>query len=220
MMRTATSAIAVLTTALVLGVSTTTATEIGLDICACQPDTITFELKFNFDCVDSNVEGPGIIDSACNTDTRGVSARDEIPTLVSEVQIFELDGQSKVLNQVIFKGPYADGAIITYTSIVKSAPENITAVDQLPLGFQVTISAINQFEETLVNTWIIEYAGNCGSTSTLEHEQTTTNNGSYRFPFACFTNLQNRFVFAELQSSLSLRLANKSVGVSLYVLLP
>jgi hypothetical protein len=192
MMRTTTAAAAIagLTTALVLGVPATTATEIGLDICHCQPDIITFELKFNFDCADSNVEGPGIIDSACNTDTRGASVKDEIPKLVSEVQIFELDGENEVLSQVILKGPYADGDIITYTSIVKSAPENITAADQLPLGFQVSISAINQFEETLINTWIIQYAGNCGSTST----RTNNNNGSYRFPFAYYNQLTKLFL--------------------------
>jgi hypothetical protein len=194
MMRTtAAAAIAGLTTALVLGATTTTATEIGLDICHCQPDIITFELKFNFDCADSNVEGPGIIDSACNTDTRGASVQDEIPTLVSEVQIFELDGENEVLSQAIFKGPYADGDIITYTSIVKSAPENITAADQLPLGFQVSISAINQFEETLVNTWIIQYAGNCGSTSTRTNKRQQQRQLPFS-PFAYYNQLTKLFL--------------------------
>jgi hypothetical protein len=194
MMRTAAAAIAGLTTALVLlGVPTaTTATEIGLDICHCQPDTITFELKFTFDCVDSNVEGPGIIDSACQTDTRIASVQDEIPTLVSEVQIYELDGANEIISQAIFKGPYADGDIITYTSIVKSAPENITAADQLPLGFQVSISAINQFEEQLVNTWIIQYAGNCGSTSTRTNKQQQRQLPF--FPFAYYNQLTKLFL--------------------------
>jgi hypothetical protein len=174
---TATTTAAILVSALtalllMVGVPTTTATEIGLDICHCQPDTITFQLKFNLICDDETVEGPGIIDSACQTDTRNENVQDKLPTVISEIQVYELGGeQTEVLNQVILAGPFADGDNVTYTSIVKSAPENITSADQLPLGFQVVMSGVNVLEQTIIQTWIIQYAGNCGSTYLMNNEQ-------------------------------------------------
>jgi hypothetical protein len=202
------SAAAVILTAL-LGPAV--ATEIiGLDICYCHPDTVTFQLKFNMVCPDTNVEGPGIFDTACITDTRNKrEVTDKVPTVVNQVQIYELDDTEAVVSQAVFEGPFSDGANITYTSIVKSAPDKITDAESLPVGFQVTIEALNQLEQTLVHTWIIKYTGECGSRC----------NDCLIFVMYIWQQRAN-IVFPAChlsQSFLSLKSVNKSVGAYLYV---
>jgi hypothetical protein len=138
---------------------------IGTDICACQPSVVTFQLNFTLDCPGNNVEGPGIIDSACIIETRGSdNVTDEVPIIVSTVQVLELGGADlAVLDDTTFQEGegYFDGDTITYTSIVERSPETITA-ENIPRGFQVTITGLNANEETLVNQWIITYDNDCG----------------------------------------------------------
>lgn len=142
--------------------------QIGTTLCACQPDTVTFDLSFSLDCDDSNVEGPGINQTACLVETRGdEDTENPFPTVVSEVQILELDQNLQVVGQSFFTDTYFDGDSITYTSIVKTAPETIDEVT-LPRGFQVSITGLNAEEETLVNTWVIIYTNDCGIFPLLE----------------------------------------------------
>jgi hypothetical protein len=141
----------------------TTAQLIGVDICACQPSVITFRLNFTIDCTESNVFGPGIVDTACIVETRGSeNVTDKIPTIITSVQVLELYGpELVVVGQSTYEEGYINGDEITYTSIVTESPETINA-SNIPSGFQVVITGLNVDEDTLVNQWIITYNNDCG----------------------------------------------------------
>jgi hypothetical protein len=144
---------------------------IGTDICACQPSIVTFTLNFAFKCVDSNVEGPGIIETTCLTELLGENdtrnTTDVAPVSVTEVQILELDENKAVLAQTPYEGTFSDGASFTYTSIVVSDPESVT-VQNFPRGLQVIAKGISATEEALQNTWAIIYSNECGLFPLLE----------------------------------------------------
>ena len=145
--------------------------ELGVNLCFCQPDTITFKLDFSFECPGSNVAGPGINDTACLVETRDSidAITDFAPTFVSEVQVLELDQNLQIVGQSFQNGPFFNGDEITYTSIVMQSPETVMASPELlPRGFQVSITGLNANEESLVNTWVVRYTNDCGIFPLLE----------------------------------------------------
>jgi hypothetical protein len=132
---------------------------VGVDICACQPSTITFRVDFSIDCDGSNVAGPGIDETTCNTETRGnENVTDFVPTFITTVQILELDENIQPVSETNYDAGYFDGAEITYTAIVERAPDNITAAT-LPRGFQVVLTGLNAAEQNIVNLLAIRYTG-------------------------------------------------------------
>lgn len=136
---------------------------IGVDICACQPSVITFKLNFTLECSESDVGGPGIVETACNIGTReDRNVTDKVPTQISTVQVYELAGPDlSVVGGTTFTDGYLDGDDITYTSIVATKPDTIDD-SNLPRGFQVVITGLNADEVTLVNQWAITYTNDCG----------------------------------------------------------
>jgi hypothetical protein len=133
---------------------------IGVDICACLPTTVSLRLNFTFVCDESNVFGPGINDTTCLIDTRGnENVTDFTPTIVSTVQIFELNEKREVVGDSIYEEGYIDGSEITYTSIVVRDPESVSSLTTLPRGFQIWVTGVNTAEETIVNILAILYTG-------------------------------------------------------------
>ena len=133
---------------------------VGVDICACLPTIVTFRLNFTFECDASNVFGPGINDTTCLIETRGnENVTDFVPTRVSTVQIFELNENLAVVGDSTSDDGYIDGSEITYTSIVVRNPTNVSTPATLPRGFQISITAVNAAEQTIVNLLAIQYTG-------------------------------------------------------------
>jgi hypothetical protein len=137
---------------------------IGTDICACQPVTYELILNLSLSCADTTVLEtiPGILDRACQ-----VESRDEIenitnpfPLTIGSVIVSELDANLLPVSQAVYRGPYFDGDIITYTSIVLTNPNELNATT-IPRGFQVVLTGLNSAEETLTNTWVITYENDC-----------------------------------------------------------
>jgi hypothetical protein len=69
--------------------------DIGVDICACQPSVYEITLGLGLVCEDTNVEGPGILDTVCFgwsrlPDTIN-NVTDFVPVTVSGIQVLELD---------------------------------------------------------------------------------------------------------------------------------
>jgi hypothetical protein len=132
---------------------------VGVDICDCQPSTITFRVDFSFDCDGSNVAGPGIDETTCNAETRGnENVTDFVPTLITTVQIFELDENFQPVSETNYDAVYFDGAGVTYTTIVERAPDKITTAT-LPRGFQVVLTGLNAAEQNIVTLLAIRYTG-------------------------------------------------------------
>jgi hypothetical protein len=137
---------------------------IGTDICACQPSTYQLILNLSLSCSDTTVENtiPGILDRACQVESRGSSENitDPFPVTIGSIIVSELDENRQAVGQTTYRGPYTDGDIITYTSIILSDPDSVTA-ETIPRGFQVVLTGLNLAEETLTNTWIVEYENDC-----------------------------------------------------------
>jgi hypothetical protein len=147
---------------LALGAGVSAQESIGVDVCACQPSSVTFQLNFTALCSENNVEGPGVFDSACLVKHDDTTA-DETPIIVSSVQIQELGGANlAVLDETIYQedAGYFNGDEISYTSIIERSPAMVTA-ENIPRGFRVTITGLNAVEETLTNQWIVVYESTC-----------------------------------------------------------
>ena len=149
--------------------------EVGVDICACQPAVYNITIRADLGCGDTSVMGPGILNTACLIETRltdAVGVTDFVPATVSEIQIMELDVKQNVVGQSQFTdGPYFDGDVVQYTSIVRSMRDSINGTN-LPLGFQVSVIGNNALNQPIVNTYGIIYDGNCGVFPLLEEGET------------------------------------------------
>jgi hypothetical protein len=147
---------------LALGAGASAQESIGVDVCACQPSSVTFQLNFTALCSENNVEGPGIFDSACLVKPDDTVV-DQTPIIVSSVQIQELGGANlAVLDETIYQedAGYFNGDEISYTSIIERSPDTVTA-ENIPRGFRVTITGLNAVEATLTNQWIVVYESTC-----------------------------------------------------------
>ena len=115
-------------------------------------------------CVDTDVAGPGINETACLTEIRGqdeVPDDELVPISVQNVQIFELDQNLKVVVQTVRAGSFVSGSNFTYTSIISTMAGTLNPTS-LPRGLQLVITGLNKNEETVVNTYIILYTNDCG----------------------------------------------------------
>lgn len=136
--------------------------------------TYTFTLDFGLTCVDTNVAGPGINETACLTEIRGqdeVPDDELVPISVQNVQIFELDQNLQVVAQTVRAGSFVNGSNFTYTSIIATMTSSLNPTS-LPRGLQLVITGLNTNEETVVNTYIILYDNDCGIFPVLTEGQT------------------------------------------------
>ena len=141
------------------------AQELGIDVCACQPSVYEITLDNSLSCNDRDVMGPGILITECLVETRlneEANVTDFVFQTISEVQLIELDGSGSVLASTPFRdGPYFNGDVIRYTSIIRTNPDMINN-QNFPRGFQAIITATNRMHQPLVNTWGILYDNDCG----------------------------------------------------------
>jgi len=145
------------------------AQEIGVSICACQPDVYEFTLDFGLTCDDMDIiKGePGILDTACVVNTSGdENVTDFTPVIITEVQILELDQNFDVIGKFRQSGLFQDGSKFNYTSITAN-PMDLNATS-VPSAIQLFLTGRNAAEQDLVNFYAIVYDNNCGIWPLLE----------------------------------------------------
>jgi hypothetical protein len=165
----------VLVAALALSVVRVTDAQVGVTICACQPDFYEFTLNFTLTCDDTDItsELPGINDTTCRVSpVSSQNVTDEVPVVVTSVQILELGPPPKypILFETTFPLQLSDGGKFNYTSVA-AKPEDITTEDKVPSGLQLSIIGRNQDEEEILNYWLIVYDNDCGIWPLLEEGQ-------------------------------------------------
>ena len=135
---------------------------VGVDICACSPSVYEFTLDFFLTCLDTNIEGQGILEFDCTVSaTEGGTATDLTPVAVSSIDILELDQDLAPLVSTTRFVNFRNGDIFNYTSIIAN-PSDINATS-VPKGFQLSIVGRNVVDESLLMIWIITFTNNCDS---------------------------------------------------------
>lgn len=152
-----------------VGYQVSQAQEVGVSICACQPDVYEFTLDLTQTCDEMSVQKgePGILDTACVVNTSGdQNVEDFTPVIITEIQILELDQKFDVVGKYRTSGEFATGDKFNYTSITAS-PDKLNATST-PSAFQVFLTGRNAAEQDLVNFYAIVYDNDCGVWPLLE----------------------------------------------------
>lgn len=135
--------------------------QIGITLCGCQPAVYEITLAFNVSCEQTNVEGPGITDTACIESREGNEpVEDFTPVILTDIQFLELNQNLQTIQQEPRDGPFRDGDVVAYSSVLNV----ITDFDEvsLPRAFQMVLRGFNQFDQAIQVTWVITYANDCG----------------------------------------------------------
>lgn len=137
--------------------------QIGVDICACAPGQYEFELDFSLFCPPVNITlGDAIAETSCLVspfETPEVS--DLIPVVVTSIDVLELNQDLQISVQENIAGTFGDGDKFQYTSIA-ALPGEIVNPEDLPRAIQLNIIGVNQFDETIINVYLIVFSNNCG----------------------------------------------------------
>jgi hypothetical protein len=139
--------------------------QVGVTVCACQPDFYEFTLDFALTCEDDDItrDLPGINDTSCRVSpVTAQNVTDQTPVVVTSVQILELGPPPAltVLFDTTIPLELANGGKFNYTSVA-ATPQKITP-ETLPSGLQMSIIGRNQNEEEVLNYWLIIYDNDCG----------------------------------------------------------
>ena len=114
-------------------------------LCACNPATITFEIRFDQDCSDTTIAAgdtgvENVVCSVANSEGSGTPDQpNRQPQLVSQVQILELDQNTQTIASSSYDGPFIEGDRITYTSNVANFTD--LTPTQITKGLQMTLFA-------------------------------------------------------------------------------
>jgi hypothetical protein len=150
---------------LALSVVRVTDAQVGVTVCACQPDFYEFTLNFSLTCDDKDItrDMPGINDTSCRVSpVSDKNVTDQTPVVVTSVQILELGPPPDlaILFDTTIPLNLADGGKFNYTSVA-ATPQKITP-ETLPAGLQLSINGRNRNEEDVLNYWLIVYDNDCG----------------------------------------------------------
>lgn len=156
--------------ALVLLLSTATSItgqdkEIGIDVCACAPGTYEFTFDFSLFCPPINItKGDAVDDTSCSvTPFSDPSVTDLIPVAVNAIDVQELDQKLRVIVQEEIPGSsWGDGDTFSYRSFA-ALPGQIVDPDDVPRAIQFNIVGVNQFDESILNVFLITFTNNCGA---------------------------------------------------------
>jgi hypothetical protein len=137
--------------------------EIGVDICACAPGSYEFTLDFSLFCPPVNITlGDAVVDTSCLVSPFGdPDVADLIPVAVQSIDILELDQNLQISVQENIAGSFGDGDTFQYTSIA-ALPGEIVNPEDLPRAIQLNIIGVNQFDEPIINVYLIIFSNNCG----------------------------------------------------------
>jgi hypothetical protein len=133
----------------------------GHEMCYCAPLKYTFTFDFALTCIPRNVTlNEGIFDLSCQVAPLcGPDDTDLVPVQVDFVDVFEFGQALSVISEVNIAGPFSDGDIFSYTSLVQ---RNKT-LTEFPIRIQLSIVASNGAGESILNIWNIEFTNNCSA---------------------------------------------------------
>lgn len=141
--------------------------QVGTTICACQPSTYTFTLKFSLQCADRDIQkgNTGIADASCVDP--GIQVTDPFPVNVTNIVITELDHNLQTLKQDNLTVSYVDGDQFNYTSFLA---DDLAAVNSttIPSGLVMMLNGVNAEGAALSSTWAIVYTNNCSDYPVLK----------------------------------------------------
>jgi hypothetical protein len=145
---------------------------IGVDVCACSPNTYEFTFDFSLFCPPVNITlGDAVSATSCLVSPFGnPDVTDLIPVAVQSIDVLELGQDLRVLVQEQIEGNFADGDSFQYTSVI-SNPENIGGPVDIPRAIQLNIVGVNQLDELIINVYIITFTNDCGSYPVLQEGQ-------------------------------------------------
>ncbi len=135
---------------------------IGENICACSPSSYTFTLEFDLSCPPVNVaENEAVDDTSCVITSVGdPGVTDLVPVVVQSIDVLELGQGLRIIVQERITGTFVNGDSFNYTSIA-AVPGDVVDPTDVPRAIQINIAAINQFDESLLNTFIITFSNSC-----------------------------------------------------------
>ena len=137
--------------------------EIGVDICSCAPGQYEFTLDFSLYCPPVNITlGDAVQTTSCLVNPfADPDVADLVPVAVQSIDILELDQNLQILVQENIAGSYGDGDTFQYTSIA-ALPGEIVNPEDIPRAIQLNIIGVNQFDEPIINVYLIVFTNNCG----------------------------------------------------------
>jgi len=138
--------------------------EIGTEICSCAPNTYEFTLDFSLFCPPVNITiGDAVAATTCMVSPFGdPDVSDLIPVAVQSIDILELNQNLQIMSQENIAGNFGDGDTFQYTSYA-ALPGEIVNPEDLPRAIQINIIGVNQFEEPIINVYLITFTNSCGS---------------------------------------------------------
>lgn len=145
---------------------------IGEEICACSPSYYEFTLDFELFCPPVNItENDAVDDTSCIVSPyTSTNVTDLVPVVVESIDVLELGQGLRVLAQENIVGTFVDGDTFNYTSLTAN-PEDILDTADIPRGIQINIVGSNQFDEPLINVFIVTFTNNCGAYPVIEQGQ-------------------------------------------------
>jgi hypothetical protein len=137
--------------------------EIGVEICSCAPSTYEFTLDFSLFCPPVNITtGDAVAATSCMVSPFGdPTVVDLIPIAVQSIDVLELNQDLRIIVQENIVGSFGDGDTFRYTSIAALPGEIVDPAD-LPRAIQLNIIGVNQFDEPIINVYLITFTNNCG----------------------------------------------------------
>lgn len=81
-----------------------------------------------------------------------------IQVVVNSIQVVEVGPDSSILGQVTFPGPFLDGDLFQYVSVLNDSGNDPS---QFPAVIQQNIFAENEAGDAIVNVFAIAYSNSC-----------------------------------------------------------
>ena len=140
---------------------------VGVDICGCQPAVYELTVDLSIGCEDGTITSSteGIARQSCLVvDTEnGNEAANTQPSLITVIQILELNGQQNIIAERLYSNPsgFVSGSTVQYTSVL-STLQGTNDPGQIPQGFQIVASGINTDGIFISQQIVIEYDNDCG----------------------------------------------------------
>jgi hypothetical protein len=148
--------------------------EIGTDICYCAPNAYEFELDFSLTCPPVNITvGDAVAQTTCMVSPFGnEQVADLVPVRVTSIDVLELNQNLQVMVQETIQPTEAflDKDTFSYVSYA-AIPGEVVKPEDLPRAIQLNIVGVNQFEEEIINVYLITFTNSCGAYPVLYEGQ-------------------------------------------------
>lgn len=168
--------------------------QIGVEICSCAPGTYQFTLDFSLSCPPVNITlGDAVTDTSCMVSPFGdPTVSDLVPVAVNSIDILELDQNLQISVQENIAGSFGDGDTFQYISSA-AVPGEIVDPTKIPRAIQLNIIGVNQFDQPIINVYLIIFSNNCGTYPVLFEGQ-----------YAGWTRFVSRFLECQSRREISL----------------